>query len=180
MSILLKSLADCCKGELPNLKNKIEDLLIYKNARGDKFIRIQLCRNDMPYFKAIVNGDLSSIINNKDNAIIQAYEFFKDKSKDFKDDEIDMFTTIILQRVPVISMLLSSDDDEQVIFDTINSLGVKLTTAELLKNYIFKNKNLQSYFDSLWAPVFETDEETVEFWNKGKTSGRIIRTNIEV
>ena len=31
-----------------------------------------------------------------------------------------------------------------------------------------------------WQPVFEEDEELMGFWNKNKTSGRIIRTNIEV
>ena len=32
---------------------------------------------------------------------------------------------------------LDDNEDEQQIFDTINSLGVKLTTGELLKNYLF-------------------------------------------
>lgn len=180
IALLLKSLADCCKGDLPNLQTKINDLLEYKDARGNKFIRIELCRNDMPYFKAIIQGEKIEDLQNNENAIIQAYTFFKEKVGDFKDDELATLENVILERVPVISMLLSSDDDEQVIFDTINSLGVKLTTAELLKNFIFKDRALEDLFDGLWAPVFEADEETVEFWNKEKTSGRIIRTNIEV
>lgn len=36
---------------------------------------------------------------------------------------------------------VEQNEDEQQIFDTINSLGVRLTTAELLKNYLFSNKN---------------------------------------
>ncbi len=77
-------------------------------------------------------------------------------------------------------MLLGSDDDEQEIFDTINSLGARLTTGELLKNFIFKDKTLQSHYSELWEKVFETDEESILFWEKNKTSGRIIRTNIEL
>ena len=35
-------------------------------------------------------------------------------------------------------------------------------------------------YDKLWELVFEDDEEQLMFWNKPKTAGRIIRTNIEV
>ena len=180
VSILFKSLFDCCKGTLPNLKNKIEELLVFKNVHDERLFRIELCRNDMPHYIALIQSDLDHIKQNKENAIIEAYDFFKKKAINLKDEDIDLLTNIILERVPVISMLLSSDDDEQIIFDTINSLGVKLTTAELLKNYIFKDKNLYSYFDTLWEPVFEADEETVTFWDKEKTSGRVIRNNVEV
>src|ERR1039458_7129516 len=93
---------------------------------------------------------------------------------------MEQLKTIILNNVPVISMLLSANDDEQEIFDTINSLGVKLTTGELLKNYIFKEKEIQNYYEGQWYSVFEDDEEQIEFWNKNKTAGRISRTNIEV
>jgi len=82
--------------------------------------------------------------------------------------------------VPVISMLLAHDDEEQEIFDTINSLGVKLTTSELLKNYIFKEKELQPLYNKYWFDVFETDEETRGFWNTDKTAGRVFRTNAEI
>jgi len=180
ISILLKSLADCCKSDRPFLRDKINGLLEYQDDKGEKFTRIELCRNDMPYFRSIIQGENIANLKNQENMIIEAYEYFKARAKDFSDEDISMFTNVILERVPVISMLLSSDDDEQVIFDTINSLGVKLTTSELLKNYIFKDKNLEALFDGMWAPVFEADEETVGFWNKDKTSGRIIRTNIEV
>jgi len=67
-------------------------------------------------------------------------------------------------------MLLSSDDDEQVIFDTINSLGVKLTTAELLKNHIFQEKQLQELYEQHWEPIFDDDEDMAAFWNKDKTA----------
>lgn len=76
--------------------------------------------------------------------------------------------------------LEDNSDDEQEIFDTINSLGVRLTTGELLKNYIFSAPTIRPLYDTLWEPVFEEDEKQVLFWNKEKTSGRIIRTNIEV
>lgn len=77
-------------------------------------------------------------------------------------------------------MVLEGHDDEQEIFDTINSLGVKLTTSELLKNHIFSDTESQKHYEEYWQNVFETDEETVEFWNEKKTAGRVYRENIDV
>lgn len=180
ISILFKSLADSCKGDLPKLKTNINKLLIFENAKGEQFVRLKLSKNDIPYFEAIVQGNGFGALPNKEHGLIGAYNYFYERVQGFSDEEIYEFLQVILEKVPVISMLLSSDDDEQVIFDTINSLGVRLTTAELLKNYIFKEKRIQDLYTVLWEPVFDPDEETVRFWNKEKTAGRIFRTNIEI
>lgn len=39
---------------------------------------------------------------------------------------------------------------------------------------------IQCFYDSHWQPTFKVDEEQISFWDKDKTSGRIVRTNIEV
>lgn len=180
VSILLRCLYDSCKGELPKLKEQINRLLILETAKGEKFIKIRNCRIDLPYFTAVIQDGKTADLQNQEHRILRAYNYFKEQVQSFSDDEIDILIKIILEKVPVISMLLSNDDDEQVIFDTINSLGVKLTTAELLKNHIFKDKRLEQLYTTLWEPVFEADEKTVTFWDKDKTAGRTIRNNIEV
>lgn len=180
VSILLKCLCDSCKGELPKLKDQISRLLLFENARGEVFIRIRSSRNDLPYFNAVMRDYQTTDLPNQDHKMLRAYEYFEQQVKSFSDEQIDTLRAVILEKVPVISMLLSSDDDEQVIFDTINSLGVKLTTAELLKNHIFKDETLEHLYTELWEPVFEADEKTVTFWDKDKTAGRMVRKNIEV
>jgi len=54
VSILLKSLADSCHGDLPNLRQTIEDLLLFRDAHGKPFLRLEMGRNDRPYFEAIM------------------------------------------------------------------------------------------------------------------------------
>lgn len=180
--LLLKALENNCKeiGEYTELKNQIGQLLRFKDSKGQDHIRIEHNRIDTPYFDEIINSNSDTVFNNRENKLIKAYLFFDKKLKDFTDEEINDFNDIVLHKVPVISMLLAENDDEQEIFDTINSLGIKLTTAELLKNYIFKEKDIQDLYDDFWFNVFEADEETMSFWSTEKTSGRVYRTNIEV
>lgn len=182
ISLLLKAIADKAtgQGDYKKLKDLVNELVIFENTRGDKFIRIEPSKNDKDYFEAIMFDKDLSKLKNQEHKILNCFRYFQKKLNGLTDERLDQLRTIILNNVPVISMLLSANDDEQEIFDTINSLGVKLTTGELLKNFIFKNRELQGLYETHWYEVFEDEEEQIEFWNENKTSGRVIRTNIEV
>lgn len=182
ISLLLKALENNCKGtsDYTELKNQIGQRLRFKDSKGKEHMRIDHNRIDKPYFDEIINSKSETKFKSAENPLIKAYLFFDEKLKRFTDEEINDFNDIVLHKVPIISMLLAEQDDEQEIFDTINSLGVKLTTAELLKNYIFKEKDIQGSYVDFWFNVFEVDEETMSFWSREKTSGRVYRTNIEV
>ena len=39
-----------------------------------------------------------------------------------------------------------------------------MTTAELLKNYLFNAQTIQNYND-YWQPTFEKDKDTIEYWD---------------
>lgn len=109
-----------------------------------------------------------------DDLIIETYRYFK---KNIVPEKLNM--NDILTNIMFVGIDLGSDEDEQQIFDTINSLGVRLTTAELLKNYFFHRENVDAY-NSVWKEVFEKDKETIDFWDKDITAGRFIRENIDL
>lgn len=179
-SIILKALANSCNGEFPKLEPVLNELVQFEDTRGNKFNRIIHNKVDRPKFQIILDTTNGEKLQDSNSKLISAYNYFYAKFENWNDDQIDNFKTVLLKKIPVVSMILSQGDDEQVIFDTINSLGVKLTTAELLKNYIFQDKSLQNSYEEFWFDVFESDEETVEFWGKDRTAGRISRTNAEI
>ncbi len=181
-SLLIKAIATKASGSPPynKLKDKTNELVVFENSKGQKYIRVEHSRNDRDYFEAVMLDKNLSLLANQEHKILRCYNYFLSKLQNHTDEQLDNLKTIILNNVPVISMLLASTDDEQEIFDTINSLGVRLTTGELLKNFIFSDDIIKPFYETLWEPVFEDDEEQILFWNKPKTSGRIVRTNIEV
>lgn len=181
-SLLIKAIATSASGQDPysKLKEKTNELVVFENSKGEKYIRVEHSRNDKEYFEAIMLDKDLALLTNQEHKILKCYRYFLTKLEKHTDEQLDNLKTIILSNVPVISMLLAAGDDEQEIFDTINSLGVRLTTGELLKNFIFSDSVIKPLYDTLWEPIFEDDEEQILFWTKPKTSGRIIRTNIEV
>ena len=180
IALLLQAIGDTSTGDVPRLKEAISHDLRFRDTRNQVHSRIMPSSYDRTYFDGIMAGEADLGLLNGDHKIVRAYRFFRDRLSDMSDDRRDQFRLVLLERVSLISMMLSHDDDEQEIFDTINSLGVRLTTAELLKNYIFKEPSLQNHYNSLWKEVYEDSEEHVEFWNAERTAGRIIRTNIEI
>ena len=130
--------------------------------------------NDRKDFEAIIALDAPvPYIPEVPSNISRAYNYFLEN---INIEKIDIDS--LLRHVIFIGISLQQGEDEQVIFDTINSLGVRLTTGELLKNYFFTESTREEYED-LWAPTFEKDRELVNYWDAEVVSGRLKRTNID-
>lgn len=129
--------------------------------------------NDSNAFNKILKLDKLDEIDENDS-ISLCYKYF---SKNLNEKKLDINT--LLTKILFVGIDIDENEDEQQIFDTINSLGVKLTTAELLKNYFFNKDNIIMY-ESYWKNIYELDEETKEYWDTEVTTGRLKRTFIDL
>lgn len=140
----------------------------------DEVLALQHSHIDKDDFEKIMKLEKFAEQLKGESQVIEAYNYFAKKVnlKDFDKDKL--FTD-----VQVIEIVIGGNDDEQEIFNTINSRGVDLTTAELLKNHIFNEETISQY-EKYWKQVFEKDEETIQFWTRDLLKGRIYKNNIEV
>lgn len=132
--------------------------------------------NDKDVFETLVyNKDISKEQREKflKSKIYQAYDYFE---KEIRKDPSVYEIVDILNHMYFVPIELEPNDDEQQIFDTINSLGKKLNTAELLKNHLFNRTEIQLY-ENYWQSCFEGDDK--DFWEK-KVGSRDDRTNIDL
>ena len=136
--------------------------------RGFKPV-LQHSQNDEAAYNRIITLKQLEELPGED-CITRAYRYF---CKNINPEKIDF--DVICDRLVFVGIDLNYDEDEQQIFDTINSLGVRLTTAELLKNYFFSRKDVSEY-KTFWHSTFEKDSETREYWDKEITAGRLKRT----
>ncbi len=111
----------------------------FKTIDDNKSI-IRHNKNDRKAFELILNLGLLQHIDNPVNNIEKCYNYFKDN---INADKLHL--PILSRRITFVGVYLHEHEDEQQIFDTINSLGVRLTTAELLKNTLFKTSEIESY-----------------------------------
>lgn len=138
-------------------------------------------RLDKPFFDRIVDLEAATDLLTNDNGtyydtdgkevkqpnrILLMYQYFLS----FIRGKIDRFSFKIPSLVQFVSIDITPSEDEQQIFDTVNSLGVELTTTELLKNYLFNEGN-EDDFNQWWVPMFEKNDSTKNYWNTKVVSG---------
>jgi uncharacterized protein with ParB-like and HNH nuclease domain len=143
---------------------------IFKTHNGE-LILIHNYLDKEVFEKILLDKELTD--NDKEKQIYMCYDYF---FKNITKDEIE--ANALLENVIFVGIDLYHQEDEQQIFDTINSLGVSLTTAELMKNFLFK-EDIEAYIKN-WRNIFEKDDETRKYWEQEVTAGRNKRSNIDI
>lgn len=141
-----------------------------------KTLALRHGKNDVDAFEKVMRMKEAVTIDNPapSSRIIEAFNYFVEHIDETKLDYI-----MITANVQFVCITLDADEDEQQIFDSINSLGVNLTTSELLKNYFFSRDTIYEY-QTKWADVFEKDDETKAYWDTEIETGRIKRALIDI
>ena len=132
-------------------------------------------RNDIEAFELVMSSTSASKIENPapQSRIIEAYNYFIDH---IDENKLNIMT--VMMNAQFVRIDLNADEDEQQIFNTINSLGVNLTTSELLKNYFFSRDTISEY-EAKWAAVFEKDDAK-SYWDTEIETGRMKRAVIDI
>ena len=91
---------------------------------------------DRECFEKIMKQETLERIDSN-SRLAEAYNYFLDNV-----DTSKFSYEKIKNKLTFVGIELNADEDEQVIFDTINSLGVSLTTGELLKNFVFNRDSI--------------------------------------
>jgi hypothetical protein len=84
----------------------------------------------------------------------------------------------ILRDMKLVSIVLDSDDDAQIIFETLNGRGAQLHATDLIRNYVFmradrEQANPEVLYNSLWSAL-ETP-----FWSEEQRRGRMKKPRLE-
>lgn len=127
------------------------------------------------FLSVMDKSDLTPYPEDKDTSqIIRAFNYF---AKELNPQEYEWQT--ILQYSLFVNINLLENEDEQQVFDTINTPGVSLSTAELLKNYFFKKDNVSAY-ENDWVSVFEKTDDQRNYWLQDIFVGRNKRPLIDL
>lgn len=134
-----------------------------KKNKGDLRYKLRLFRDDFKVYKFLVNqctqflkdGTTEELPKEfKTSVVYRNYKFLYEKlSKDKLNPDLIMKG---IYKLMIVDMPLEPKDNAQLVFETVNSTGMKLTQAQLIKNYILMNvptdKQLDLY-DNYWEPV---------------------------
>ena len=205
LSILLRALYNSFDKETQkNSEISIRNYLFFKKNQTDKdyLVKIEHSKIDKKYFQKVINNDLtdseyqaivvenfSAKISSSDNKVLQCFKYFSEKLKDIElENRLGLFNRILDQENKILVIIdLTEKEDEQAIFDTINSAGVRLSSSDIIKNALFQraldlfnNTEVETLYREYWERVFSIDEDAINFWDTPRATGRLMRDNIEI
>lgn len=209
LSILIKALYESFpEDKKANIEKHVIRYLYYweDEIEGEPLLKITHSRIDRNNYELIMNGSIKSKIfedirnveidlrikqyKNNLNGILGCYKYFLSELKTKNSEELEYLYKKLFNKDNKMFVVVSleENDNEQTIFDTINSAGVRLSSADIIKNAIFQRalqihvnkEKVINLFEKHWESVFNKDEETDNFWSQKKVTGRITRDNIEI
>lgn len=153
ITLFLKALYDLLEDE--DLKEEIkEEYLINKRLDEKNKIKLKPIKKDDEAFVKLLKNDFDAI--DKESNIYKNYTFFKDKILEIENKQ-ELFRGF--KKLFIVHIALNRrDDNAQLIFESINSTGVSLSQADLIRNFLLMDKEADEQtrlFEKYWFKIEE-------------------------
>jgi uncharacterized protein with ParB-like and HNH nuclease domain/predicted transport protein len=137
--------------ELPTAEAIEDSYLVNRHVRGDRRFKLHLRRADHETLSALVGGkDLPEIASQR---VVENFEFFEEQ---LREADLAQVFGGIRKLVAVDVHLTRGQDDPQMIFESLNSTGLDLTQADLIRNFVLmrQDEELQTQlYEGYWRPI---------------------------
>lgn len=142
----------------------------YVLSADDDVERLILSASDVSAYGALLDGDLTEVedgdgLKSCYNACVNHLTSIAAQAKDYK--RLIDISTQLETRVQVLVAEATDLPEAYVIFETLNDRGADLTTADLLKNYLFSaSKDYFGFVEANWTALeanFDRAEDLVKF-----------------
>ena len=152
-------------------------MLVNKFEKDLNYYKLLPTQEDRPAFQKIIHQELFSDVRE----ISKCYHFFEHQiSKN--QVNVRKIKQIICNQLSIVSVVLSSDDDPHLVFESLNFKGKSLTQADLIRNYFFMRIDIRDQdliYKKYWLPMQETlGDNLTEFMRHYLTKrGTVVKQN---
>ncbi|HBC3428130.1 TPA: DUF262 domain-containing protein [Vibrio parahaemolyticus] len=122
---------------------------------GDLYYKLLLTKADDKKLRAIIDGDVTHD-DDATSRVIQNYQFFKEKLGRLSNDQVSEIY-LGLQKLLIVDIALDRErDNPQLIFESLNSTGLDLSQADLIRNFVLMGlepKQQNALYERYWFPM---------------------------
>jgi Protein of unknown function DUF262/Protein of unknown function (DUF1524) len=156
-----------------------------RKAAGIELYKVWPTNANRSAFQAVMSADgpPADRVDDPDNRIDEAHAYFREQinewldevDEDAKAQRLELLRISFCDLLKVVSITLESEDNAQVIFETLNARGTPLLALDLVKNAVFLEAarqalNTDELYDELWRPQLDDD-----YWREPRRQGRLFR-----
>ncbi|ATE52993.1 GmrSD restriction endonuclease domain-containing protein [Actinosynnema pretiosum] len=160
LSILLCAIRDLVKGENPQLARKIDvQYLLNEFANGSERYTLLPTQADRNSWTDLVDG---KAVAGGEDTIGSSYRFFLGQLEqlvregdEVRYDKLQRLEQVVVSKLSFVEISAQAGDNVYRIFESLNNTGLKLTQADLLRNYLFMRlpKNSERIYATYWLPM---------------------------
>lgn len=177
--IILCALRDICFSlEYRDISSEVDGYILNKGMLSseykDEHFKLIPTDFDRSSLRVIVEGEAGGSLAEKKGHVYPAFDYFKSKIQKYCSDERSKLLAVfhsILNDFGLVQILIDSDDEPEMIFESLNGRGKNLLQFDLLRNNLFLRTRISEddrdlLYRNYWSH-FETD-----YWEKEVKLGR--------
>lgn len=155
VTLLITALAQFIKSHpitIETTATKLQNYyLLNSDEEGDLQFKLLLTRRDKDTLKSIIKG--TPLPSQFSQRVLENFKFFQDKIN--SENAARIYSGI--QRLFVVDVALEREkDNPQLIFESLNSTGLRLSQADLIRNYILMGQPIEvqtELYERYWHPM---------------------------
>ncbi|MGW8379943.1 DUF262 domain-containing protein [Streptomyces sp. ODS28] len=159
LSLALAAIRDHLADRDPGARKRIDDkYLVNKENGGVDHFRLLPTQADREHYAEFVRGTHAG--GGGSDGIGGTYRFFRTKLVEAEEDpaepyDIARIEQAIVSRLTFVAITAGQDDNVHRIFASLNNTGLKLSQADLLRNYLFMKLGHRGEFvyETYWLPL---------------------------
>ncbi len=152
-------------------RKKMESYLINSGNDGDKKFRLILSESDKDTLLSLIDKNRRKP-SEPSLKIVENFELFEKWISEWISENTGKLETIFkgLKKLMIVWIALEKRDDPQLIFESMNSKGIKLTQADLIRNYIIMETETEekqkNFYNQYWRAMEENFKQNEKLFDR--------------
>lgn len=147
-------------------RKKIESYLINSDKDGDKKFRLILSESDKDTLLSLIDKNKRKP-SEPSVKIVENFELLEKWIRKNTDKLETIFKG--LEKLMIVWIALDKGDDPQLIFESMNSKGIELTQADLIRNYILMGlepEKQKIFYEKYWRAMEEDFKQNEKLFDR--------------
>ena len=187
LQLMLDAAQQECESRHPEVAQEFTRLVLQRpedrGDRGEHNFKIRPTdHDDQIAFLHAMQNDLPTDAYEKER-IVEAHKWFAERIGQWLDrpsktkQRATALYSALAEQIQVAAIELGDEDDEQIIFETLNSRGTELGTFELVKNFLLREAREQDVEPGNVLRLLKPFDQ--KWWSSTTGSGRARRPHVE-
>lgn len=155
MYILLKALYDTSKGVSVRIEEEIKEVMFNKNCDEKYKVKLKPIKSDNEQLLLLIKDKFDDMDRNSN--IYKNYITFKNMIENTLYSGLELSDILNgVKKLEMVEIVLdkSQGDEPQKIFESINSTGLELNLADLIRNYLLMDDdNQDELYENYWCEI---------------------------